>query len=195
MVWSREGPHGQVGYPGLAAGSAPIAAGFPRMTKLRTPLTTGAALDRVAGRLPGGYAELAKRLERNESYVRALGDPDRREKICFDDAISADLVYREAGGAGAPFFETYGYQLDQAGVSRFADEIALARLVGDSVRESGEAHAAVIALAQPGADRSARASTIREVEEAIAANNSVLQLLRTAAAADKHGHEATAPPG
>ena len=165
------------------------------MTKLRAPLTTGAALDRVAGQLQGGYSELAARLERNESYVRSLGDPDRREKICVDDAIAADLIYREAGGAGAPLFETYAYQLDHAGVTRFADEIALARLVGDSVRESGEAHAAVIALAQPGADRSTRASTIREVEEAIAANNSVLQLLRTAAAADKHGHESTAPPG
>lgn len=164
------------------------------MTKQRPPLTTGAALDRVAGQLPGGYAELAQRFDLNESYLRAMGDPDRREKICFDAAIAADLIYREAGGAGAPFFETYAWQLDQAGVTRFADEVALARLVGASVRESGEAHAAVIALAQPGADRTTRPSTIREAEEAVAAWNSVLQMLRAAAAADKHGHEATAPP-
>jgi hypothetical protein len=164
------------------------------MTKLRPPLTTGAAVDRVAGQLSGGYSELAAKLDRGEAYVRAWGDPDRREKICFDDAIAADLIYREAGGVGAPMFETFAYQLDHAGVSRFADEVELARLVGVSVRESGEAHALAIAMATPGADRSALAATIREAEEAVAAWNGLLQRLRTAAA-DKHGHQATAPPG
>lgn len=174
------------------------------MTKLRAPLTQHAALDRVAGQLRGGYAELAQHLDKAEGHVRAWGDPDRREEIPFGCAVRADLIYRAAGGDGAPFFETFAYQLDHAGIDRFFDEIALGRLVGESIRESGEAHAAAIALAQPGADQSQRPAVRREVLEAIDRLNRLLPFIDRAddaahaalsvQAPDKHGHEATAPP-
>lgn len=141
------------------------------LQKPRAPLTTDAALARIAGQVPGGWAVMAARLgrEKGESLVRAWGDPARRERVPFEDAIQLDLLYREAGGDGAPLFETYAYQLDHAGVFRFADEVALGRLTADAIREGGEAFAALVVSAQPGAEPRCHRETLLEVEQLIEA--------------------------
>lgn len=137
------------------------------LMKRRAPLTTDAALARVAGQVPGGWPALAEHLGRGESLLRAWGDPHRREKIPFDDAIKLDLLYRDAGGDGAPLFETYAYQLDDAGMFHFANEIALGRLAALMLRECGEASASVVLSAQPGVDRGHHRLTLDHVDEAI----------------------------
>ena len=160
--------------------------GISLMTVRRAPLSIDAALARIAGELPRGWADMAEAAGRCESLVRAWGDPNRREKIPMDCAIALDLAFRAAGGTGAPIFETYAYQLDEAGVYRFADEIALTRLAAQSIRESGEAHAALVDAAQPGATERMRSAARIEVEEAIAVLHRTIPMLS--------GHPATAPP-
>jgi hypothetical protein len=138
------------------------------MTKHRAPLTIDAALARIAGQLPAGWPDMAAFLGRKQSLVRAWGDPERREKIPMADAVQLDVAYRAAGGDGAPLYETYGWQLEEAGMFRFADEIALGRLTATAIREGGEAHAALVLASQPGCDPSHHRQTMRELDEAIA---------------------------
>lgn len=138
------------------------------MTHHRAPLTIDAALARIAGQLTGGWTEMAEVTERSESLVRAWGNPERREQIPLADAVRLDLAYRRAGGDGAPLYETYGCQLEHAGMFQFANEIALGRLAATAIREGGEAHAALVLAAQPGVDNKHHRATLREVDEAIA---------------------------
>ncbi|WP_288806349.1 hypothetical protein [uncultured Novosphingobium sp.] len=162
------------------------------MTKLRAPLTIDAALARIAGQIPGGWNAMAKALSdrKSASLVRAWGDPDRREKIPLADALELDLAYRDAGGDGAPLYETYGYLLDAAGTFRFASEIALGRLAVEAIREGGEAHAALVLAAQPGVEARQKHDAMREVDEAIEALQSARIVLEAMTRP-----RATGPPG
>ena len=138
------------------------------MTKLRPPLSIGAALARIAGQIEGDYSEMVRLTERSASLVRAWGDPERRERMPIDDAITLDLAYRRAGGQGAPIFEAYGTMLDAEGLHWFADQVALSRQAATIIRECSEAEVAVIVAAQPGATLRDRAQAAREIEEAMA---------------------------
>lgn len=158
------------------------------MTLRRAPLTIDAALARIAGQLPAGWADMALAVDRSESLVRAWGNPERREQICLADAVQLDLAYRAAGGDGAPLYETYGWQLEEAGMFRFADEIALGRLTAAAIREGGEAHAALVLCSQPGVEPSLHRQTLHEVDEAIASLQSARLHLAARAA------RATGPP-
>lgn len=138
------------------------------MTVHRPPLSIDAGLARIAGQLPDGWVGMAQAVERSESLVRAWGQPGRRERIPLEDAIRLDLAYRAAGGMGAPLYEAYGAMIDAAGVTVFADEIALARHAALMIKETAEANAAAIIAAQPGRTDRDRRQAMQEVEEAIA---------------------------
>lgn len=137
------------------------------MTKRRAPLTIDAALARIAGQIPGGYDEMALIADRAVRTVRNWGDPDTPEQIPVDCAIRLDLAYQASDGPGAPIFESYAFQLELAASTRFADSYALAKLAPEVIRECGEANAAIVAAAQPGADDRLRQDALREAEEAV----------------------------
>lgn len=165
------------------------------MTKHRPPLSVHAALDRIAGTFPGGYADLANLLGRKEHTCRAWADPARREKVSVEDAIRADLEFQAAGGIGAPIFETYSLQLEQAGGDRFALQHSIGRLLPDLLRENSEAEVALVLAAQPGATDADRRFAKRETGEAIARMQQARLQLATATSdgqpADQHQ---TGPP-
>ena len=137
------------------------------MTKHRAPLTIEQALQRIAGQLADGVDEMARLTERSSGYIRALGDPDRREKIAVDDAIVLDIAYQASGGAGAPIWEAYTHRLEMAQVTCFADLISLGRLAAEVIREGGEAHEALVLASQPGASAADRRAAQKEVSEAM----------------------------
>lgn len=165
------------------------------MTKRRPPLSVDAALARIAGQLERGWPEMAEVTSRSEAFVRAWGDPDRREKIPVEDAIMLDLAFRAAGGDGAPIFETYAHQLEAEGGAWFADQIALGRYAAEVIRECGEAGSAVVLSAQPGASAHQRREALREVEEAIGVlTRARLMLGLPSPFPNEAGHQSTAPP-
>lgn len=141
------------------------------MTKLRAPLSIDAALARIAGQLPQGWAGIGEATGRAERTARNWGDPDTPEAVPMDLAIRLDLAFQAAGGQGAPIFETYALQLELAAATRFADRFALAKLAAETVRECGEANSALITASQPEANTSDHINALREIEEAIAALN------------------------
>lgn len=165
------------------------------MTKHRPPLSVHAALDRIAGTFPGGYADLAERLGRKEHTCRAWADPARREKISVEDAIRADLEFQAAGGIGAPLFETYSLQLEEASGSRFALQHSIGRLLPDLLRENSEAEVALVRAAQPDATEADRRYAGRETGEAIARMQQArLQLVATTVDEHHDEHHQTGPP-
>lgn len=147
------------------------------MTKVRAPLTIDAALARIAGQLPGGWKDVAKSAGRKERTARNWGDPDTPEQVPMDCAICLDLAYQEAGGDGAPIFETYAHQLELAAEQRFADRAELGKLASEIILECAEANAAIVAAAQPGACDKARQIGLKEVDEAIRVLKRALPLL------------------
>lgn len=151
------------------------------MTKLRAPLSTDAAIVRIAGQLPGGFEELGRVLGMSAGHLRNCSDPDKREEISFPKAIEADLAYRAAGGQGSPLFETFAHQLDEAGALRFAGQHALARHVEVVAREAGEAVASLIAASRPDACNRTFENARHEGREALASLQKALLLLDPAA--------------
>lgn len=148
------------------------------MTKRRAPLSADAALARIAGLLPGSWAEMALIASRKERTVRNWGDPDTAESIPLDCAIALDIAFQAAGGEGAPLFETYALQLELACMDRFADRFTLGRHAALVIRETAEANAAIVLAAQPGATNADRRRAAREVEEALGVLKHALPLLR-----------------
>lgn len=137
------------------------------MTKLRAPLSFEQALARIAGQLDGGFQAMGTLTARSPRLVRAWGDPDRREQIPLDCAITLDLAYVEAGGEGAPLHEAYTHQLEQAALLKWAAGRELARHAAMVMKECGEAGSALVLATQPGACDRVKAQAARELAEAL----------------------------
>lgn len=157
------------------------------MTKHRPPLSFDAGMARIAGLLPNGWKDMAEATGRSQGHLRNCGDPDKREHLSIDDALALDVAFMEAGGLGAPLHEAYTAQLKARFAHRFADALELARLAAEVIREGGEAHAALVLAARPGASASDRAVSLREVEEALVALTRAHKFLLD--------HPHTGPPG
>jgi hypothetical protein len=147
------------------------------VTKLRTPLSVEQALQRIAGQLPGGVEQMSAVSHRQPSTVRAWMDPDRPEQIALECAIALDLEFQAEGGSGAPLFEAYAAKLDLAEAARFADRHRLLDYAHGVVKEGGEAHAALIAFARPGATEHDRRHALKEASEAYEKLRDILPLL------------------
>lgn len=163
--------------------------------KTRAPLTTDQALARVIGQLPRGYPDAEKATGKSESYLRACGDPDRRERLCFDDAIALDIAFQEAGGEGAPLAEHYLLRVEMGSEARLANHFGLFEKTEAVIRESGEAGAALVRLCQPGAGPLERREALRELVEAVEAMKPVIVALeRDGTVLSTDQNEARAPP-
>lgn len=149
------------------------------MTKHRSPLTFDAALARVAGQVPGGFAALAKGAPRSyaERTVRNWGDPDTPEAIPIDVALHFDMMFAEAGGDGSPFLESFVHQREQAELAYHSARIQLGKHAAEVIRECGEAGSALVTASQPGASPNDRARALKECTEAFEILRQTLPLL------------------
>lgn len=147
------------------------------MTKVRAPLSIEQALQRIAGQLPRGIDQMAEVAQRQPGTIRNWMDPERPEQISIEAGIALDLEYQAEGGSGAPLFEAYAAKLDLAVSSRFADRHRLLDYAHGVVKEGGEAHAALIAFARPGATEHDRRHALKEAAEAYEKLRDILPLL------------------
>lgn len=147
------------------------------MTKFRPPLSIDAALSRIAGHLEKGFDEMARIAKREVRTVRNWGDPDTPESIPVECAIALDLAYLAAGGTGAPIFEAYAHQLENAFAAQFADQQQLLRHAQIVAKETGEANAAIIGATQPSATEEDRRVAQTEIAQAIDALKASIPLL------------------
>lgn len=146
------------------------------MTKLRDPVTVENTLNLLLGTIT--IERAAEVTERSAGYLRALSNPDTRERLAFEDAIKLDLEWRAQGNEGYPLFETFDRLLTTTAVGRFANAAAIGRLTCLVAKEAGEATAALIEASLPGAGAAEWKAALRELEEADQANGPAMSLLR-----------------
>jgi hypothetical protein len=135
------------------------------MTKLREPMSFERALDTIKTLI--GWDGCASVLNKTESAVRKMSDPDIERTISIRDARRLDQAYRRAGGAGAPMLETYASQLDMGDSDGVAAPDVILTAIRASVKECGEAVAAALEAVNGGASRQNRVDALREIEEGI----------------------------
>lgn len=145
------------------------------MTKARPPLSLEDGITRVAGHV--GWEAAAAAIGQKERTLRNYSDPDTPQVISGPDMLKLDLAYRLAGGEGAPMFEAYALQLELASLPILSCSRELSRRTAVAAKEAGEAISALIAAAQPGADRATRAIAKREAREGMDALRDTLPLL------------------
>lgn len=147
------------------------------MTKGRDPLTFELALTKVASKI--GWEQCAEIVGQKDRTVRNWSDPDTSAKISLDAALRLDVAFRVAGGEGPPpMFECYAARLEADTATACADLSALNAKIAKAAKEGGEAIAAAIAAAQPGATDSVRARAELELEESRSAITDTLATLR-----------------
>lgn len=146
------------------------------VTKQREAVTVENTLYRVLGTLT--IERAAEVTGRAESYLRALSDPDKRDRLTIEDAIKLDLEYRAGGREGYPLLDTYARIVQAAADAKFAEEHATGRLTYDFVKEAGEASCALIAAQLPGATLTTLQTALHEVEQADNASATVIAHLQ-----------------
>lgn len=139
--------------------------------KARPPLSIDAALSRIAGQLPGAWAEMGAIVDRAEHTVRAWGDHHKPDVIPLPLAVALDVAFRKAGGIGAPLRDTYDAMLDAAMAEQFGDQIELAKATAHAIKEVGEAEHALILASLPDATDDMIAAAEREAEQGLVALN------------------------
>ena len=149
------------------------------MTKQRAPLSVEDALVRIAAQV-GSFDTMASHVDRSVRTVRNWSDPDTPEDIPVSAAIRLDLLHVEHGGSGTPIADAYALQLDLAAMSKFSAGSELLAKVADTVREGGEAHAALVRACQPDATAKDREHALRESQEAYDALKPVIAALEGA---------------
>ncbi len=112
--------------------------------------------------------------------IRDWADPDTPRTPPIATCFALDCAWRAAGGAGAPFFDTYRRLLDREAVAIAGVDLSnLPDLTGIVIREGADAKIALMTAMLPGAtDRDFR-EAVREVEESIAAYEATIPLLAT----------------
>jgi hypothetical protein len=153
------------------------------MTKLRDPHTFENAMAIVAGKL--GWRKVADICHRAENTVRNWSDPDTSAAVTLDAALQLDAEYQAAGGDGAPFHQCYSTRLEAAIIAATPCREAIIDGAGSLAKESGEAIAAALIAARPGATLAESMIAEREIEESIAANTQMLKAIRAGRNADQ----------
>ena len=134
------------------------------MTLARQPLTFPNAVTRISLLL--GYTRMADIVGRSERLVRKWSHPQAKAHPTVAQALALDAAYIEVGGDCAPISETYLQLLDRAVSDRVANRLALTAAVALAAKESGDAVAAVLAVAQPGSGPREVHRAEAELEEA-----------------------------
>lgn len=159
------------------------------MTKVRAPVTIENALRALLGRLQ--LEDAATITGREAGYLHSMTDPDKPGQITVRDVLLLDLEAHKRFGEGFPLFEAIGRMLESTAGERFADQAAIARVTADFAKESGDAVAASIAAAMPGAGVRELEAALREAEEADQKADAQIAVLRSAL---KHAREGPPPP-
>lgn len=151
------------------------------MTKRRPALSSELALTKIAGLI--GWDRAAAIVGQAERTVRNWSDPDTSARISLDHALQLDVAFRVAGGEGPPpMLEWYAARLEADTTFACADLSLLSRKIAKAAREGGEAIAAAIDAAQPGASDLLGARAELELEESRAAITDTLATIRASRA-------------
>lgn len=146
------------------------------MTKERDPMSIEKALRDVIDAIT--MARAAEVTGRTPGYLREIADSDRRGDLTCRDAVALDAEHEALLGT-RPITDMLRTQLDARRPDLIAGTAALLEVTIEMVRESGDAHAALIAATVPGASPATRRIAVREVLQALAVKRRALPILRS----------------
>lgn len=144
------------------------------MTKRRVPASFQDAVATIGGFLT--YPVAAEAVGKAERTVRNWSDPDTGALPTIEDAFRLDAAFIAAGGGDPPMLAAYAMRLERSALAS-ADAAAIAASMKLAAKESGEAMAALVDAAQPGATEIARQLAAREALEASEAFKTAAQKL------------------
>ena len=127
------------------------------MTKHRPPISIDAALARIAGQLPGSWAQMAELTGYVERTVRRWGDVEAAsDEVAARDipmraAVKLDVAYQVAGGIGKPIYEAYGDLVGAADIEAFGCKQDLLRETLVFTKENHDAETALFEATMPDA--------------------------------------------
>lgn len=138
------------------------------MTLPRDPISFAAALATIEKHIGSDLVrQIARRAQRTIDDWR---HPEAPRTPPIDTALALDCAWRAAGGAGAPMLDTYRRLFEaSAPIVIGIDDGQLPDLTVIAIKESAEAHAALLVALQPQASEYHRREAVREVTEAITA--------------------------
>ena len=119
------------------------------MTKARIPGSFEAAVMKVLKQI--GPVATGKAVERCPRTIYEWSDPDSDTLPTLLQAVALDAAHRLGGGEDAPFRDALGYQAEIEVDRQAPCRSALATDTIELIRESGELHAALFVVGQPGA--------------------------------------------
>ncbi|KQN37029.1 hypothetical protein ASG37_05045 [Sphingomonas sp. Leaf407] len=145
------------------------------MTKARDPLSVEQALDDVVGAIGEDNAIAAT--GRPKGYFKRASDPDSRELLSCADAIELDAAHDRMIG-GRPITAMMRRKISaRCKDSRLGAEQLLGATI-ESMRESSEAHAALIEATCPDATPAVWRKAMREHLQALGAQARLTPVLR-----------------
>lgn len=138
------------------------------MTLPREPVSFAAALATIEKHVGSDVVRrIASRAQRTIDDWR---HPETPRTPPIETALALDCAWRAAGGAGAPMLETYRRLFEaSAPIVIDIDDGQLPGLTVTAIKETAEAHAALLIALQPQASERHRLEAVREVAEAITA--------------------------
>lgn len=143
--------------------------------KPREPLSVEQALCDVIAAI--SMERAAEVTGRTPGYLRSLSDPDQRAALTCWDAVLLDAEHDILHGT-RPITDTMRLKIDARRPANALDGTALIEATIISVKEGGEAHAAMIAAAVPSATYAAKRAAMRELLQSINAAKRAVPVLR-----------------
>ncbi|GAM00535.1 hypothetical protein SP5_034_01090 [Sphingomonas parapaucimobilis NBRC 15100] len=143
------------------------------MTLPRDPMSFEFALQAIEKRIGSdAVRQIASRAQRTIDDWR---HPETPRTPPIETALALDRAWRAAGGAGAPMLDTYRRLFEtSAPIVVGIDDGDLPDLTVIAIRESADAHAALLIAMQPQASERDRRAAVREIAEGISAFEATL---------------------
>lgn len=152
------------------------------------------ALTKVASVI--GWGPVARIVGFAENTVRNWSDPDTTAKMTLEAAFRLDVEFHTAGGHGAPFLDCYTRRVETGRFEASPELQALIAGAAKTAKETGEAIEATLNAATPSAGLADISIAERELEDATAALQNSLALIRARKKAllEPQGNKESEPP-
>lgn len=115
---------------------------------------------------------------RTKNYLTDLSDPDKRPLLTCRDAVALDGAHDRIIG-GRPIHDMMGLMIDDCSPGALSCERQLFDATVEAIRESSEAHAALLEASRPDASPAKRRTAMRELVQAFSAKRRIMPILRT----------------
>lgn len=144
------------------------------MKKPRPPLSIEQAVVDLIDAI--GIDAASEATGRAKAYLVDVSDPEKRQLLTCRDAVELDAAHQALIG-GRPIHEMMGLLVDERAPGAVSCEQQLFEATVEAIRESSEAHAALLEASRPDASLAKRRMAMRELVQAFGAKRRIMPIL------------------